>query len=110
VKRVELLTVAERFKVNRVGLILVPDFPLRDGWKDIKELVLVVAPDGREIEVQANFRAAHFNTRRSSTSSRYDRSWRIVISLLGVGKAEVPTGSKILTSPHVLTAVLGHAP
>ena len=106
-KRGELLIVEDRFKLKRVGLILAPDFPVLDGWKNIEEIARVVTPSGTEIEVVAQFRVAHFKLARSLSAQHYEHSWRVIISLPGRQKAEVPVGSKVFVSADVMNAVLG---
>lgn len=107
VKSVELLTVAERFQLSGIGLTLVPDFPVRAGWKNVAEQVVVVAPDGKEIMAQARLHMMHFNFGNAPTDEQRTRTWRVVVSLLNVEKAVVPIGSRVLVSPATHRAVLG---
>ena len=109
-KPVELLTVAERFQLSGIGLTLVPDFPVRDGWKNVLEQVVVVAPDGKEITAQAQLHMMHFNFGSAPTDEQRTRTWRVVVSLLDVEKAAVPIGSRVLVSPATHRAVLGQMP
>ena len=106
-KPVELLTVAERFQLSGSGLTLVPDFPVRDGWRNVAEQVVVVAPDGKEITAQAQLHMMHFNFGNAPTDEQRTRTWRVVVSLLNVEKAVVPIGSRVLVSPATHRAVLG---
>lgn len=106
-KSVELLTVAERFQLSGIGLTLVPDFPVRDGWKNVVEQVVVLAPDGKEITAQAQLHMMHFNFGNAPTDEQRNRTWRVVVSLLDVEKAVVPIGSRVLVSPATQRAVLG---
>jgi hypothetical protein len=107
VKRIVLLTVAERFQLSGIGLTLAPDFPVQDGWKNLSEKVLVVAPGGSEFKAQAQLNMAHFNFGNTPTSAQRERTWRVVVSLVDVEKANVPIGSQILVSPETHRAVLG---
>ncbi|MGK6309779.1 hypothetical protein [Variovorax sp. DT-64] len=75
-KPIELLTVEERFQLSGIGLTLVPDFPVRDGWKNVAEQVLVVAPDGKKFAAQAQLNMMHFNYGNAPTEEQRERAWR----------------------------------
>lgn len=107
IEQVELLTVEERFQLSGIGLTLVPDFPVRDGWKNVVEQVVVVAPDGQEIAAKAQFNMVHFNFGNAPTEEQRKRTWRVVVSLLDVEKVAIPIGSRVLVSPSTHLAVLG---
>ena len=103
-QRVELFTVQERFQISW-GLTLVPDFPVPGGrWRNREELVLVVTPEGQEVEAPAQFNMVHFNIRDPEAS--IDRRWRVVVSLPSGQKEQIPIGSKVFVSPEVKNAVL----
>lgn len=106
-KQVELLTVEERFQLSGIGLTLVPDFSVRDGWKNIAEQVLVVAPDGKEITAQAQLNMMHFNFGNAPAEGHRERTWRVVVSLLNIDNAAVPIGSRVLVSTATHDAVFG---
>ncbi|MGQ2992663.1 hypothetical protein [Variovorax sp.] len=103
----ELLTVEERFQTSDIGLILTPDFPVRDGWKNVEEQVVVVTPVGQKITVRAQLHMMHFKFGVAPTEEQRKRTWRVVVSLPDVDKAAVPVGSRVLVSPAIHRAVLG---
>ena len=106
-KRIELLTVKDAFQFNRVGLILLPDFRVPNSWKNVEELVLVVKPDGTEIEVHARLKVAHFNVPNSVRERQRERAWRVVVVLRGIEKVGVPPGSRVLVSTSIRSSLLG---
>lgn len=102
---VELLTVEERFQIESIGLVVVPDFSVPSGrWKNFSETVVVVRPDGHHFELTADFKMAHFNIAAANAS--LDDRWRIVVWLPDGKKEEVPIGSKILVSHEAREAVI----
>ncbi len=104
-ERVELLTVEECFQLSHVGLVVVPDFSVPCGrWKNFSETVVVIRPDGREFEANAQFNMSHFNIPDPDVS--VDKRWRVLVSLPDGKKNEVPIGSKILVSRETRNAVL----
>nr|WP_315231885.1 hypothetical protein [uncultured Albidiferax sp.] len=107
VERVELLTVADGFKFNRVGLVLEPDFRVSNNWKNLEELVLVIRPDGTEIEVNARFKVVHFNVQNSVGGRQLEQASRVVAMLLGVEKIAVPRGSRLLVRASTRESLLG---
>jgi hypothetical protein len=59
---IELLTVMDRFQIQRIGVLLIPDFSVPREWtKRRSEKVTVVPPNGPSFETQANFDMVHFN-------------------------------------------------
>ena len=105
-KHVELMTVEKHYHVARVGLILEPDFSVPDDWRNIQERVLVVAPDGSEITAKARLNVTHFNLANPSDRGEH-RSWRVIVSLLGINESSVPVGSRVLVSAATHHALLG---
>lgn len=106
---VELLTVEERFQLSSIGLALLPDFPVRDGWKSISEEVLVLPPGGEEFTAQAQFNTTHVNFGSAPTEEQRARAWRVVVSLVDVDKAAVPVGSRVLVKTATRRALFGDA-
>lgn len=103
--QIELLTVEERFQVESLGLVVIPDFAVPSGrWRNFSEPVVVVRPDGNHFEVTAHFIISHFNI--ATTKASFDDSWRIVVWLPDGKKEEVPIGSKILVSHEAREAVI----
>jgi hypothetical protein len=109
-ERVRLLTVEHTFWLSRDSiqmLILSPDFPVPNGWRDRgwnarTEAVTVLRPDGTELAATAQINMTHLNIPDPDfPGSR----WRITVWLTDRTKEEVPVGSKILVSPEVRTAL-----
>ena len=103
--RVELLTVEERFQIESVGLVILPDFSVPSGrWKNFSETVVVVKPDGHHFELTAHFKMSHFNI--AAPNATIDDRWRVVVWLPDGKKQEIPIGSKILVSNEAKEAVI----
>ena len=100
---VELLTVEASFTLSEWGIVLVPDFPVPDGWKDRTETVTVVQPNGEKYDATIRLSKAHFNIPDPRVS--LEKRWRVVARLPN-WKKEVPVGSKILVSQEVRDAIL----
>jgi hypothetical protein len=100
---VELLTVVERFQLNK-RLVVVPDFSVPDGWKNRSETVTIVLPDGRHRAATASFTVAHFQIPDPATSS--DERWRQVVSF--PTKEDVPIGSKVMVPQPLKAAIQRH--
>jgi hypothetical protein len=105
--RVELLTVEDRFQLSGVGLVLVPDFSVPDGWRNIEETVQLCRPDGTMLEAVAQLNMTHFNIR--DPKADLDKRWRIVVRLPAVEKGQVPVGSRLLVSADTRGRVIGAA-
>jgi hypothetical protein len=92
-----LLTVAERFKIENVGVVLAPDFPLPQGsgWKDYTFFAEVV----RESRATSKFRAVaspvHRLVRNPTASGG---GWRLTIVLPAATKEDIPIGSRVWCS------------
>jgi hypothetical protein len=108
-KMVELLRVQDRFVVSSVGLIVVPDFSVPPGrWSDLVADVTVVRPDQTSATVSGCFGRWHFNI--PDPSVPLDSRWRVVLSMRGVAKEDVPVGSVVFVPEEVANAVvLGNA-
>lgn len=105
-RRVELLTVAETFLLTKVGLVLMPDFPVPPRWKNKSDQVTVQSPDGLRVAVHAEFNVVHFTLGRSQTVTQRERSWRVVVILPQTAKSAVPVGSRIFVSPDIQVSLL----
>jgi hypothetical protein len=105
---IELLTVMDRFQIQRIGVILVPDFSVPRDWANLSEQVTVVTPEGASFKTLANLNLAHFNI--SDPEASIDKRWRIAVSLPAIEKDTVPVGSKILVSESVKNAIFHDEP
>ena len=65
---------------------------------------MVTKPDGQEYEATAQFSMSHF--RLLDPKAPIDKKYRIVATLLGRKKEDLPTGSKIVRSFQVPLPVL----
>jgi hypothetical protein len=104
--RVELLTVENSFQISGLGVVIIPDFSVPDGWQHRKESVTVATPDGEQFEAIAQFNIWHFNIPDPEVSD--DRRWRVVVLLPDRTKDELPAGSRIMVSPELRDAILPH--
>lgn len=104
-RNVELLIVEDCFSIRERGIVLIPDFPVPDGWQDRIETVTVVKPGGERYETSARLDLTHFNI--ADPEVPFGRRWRVVVILPDRAQADVPTGSAILGSPDLRTALLG---
>jgi len=110
-QNVELLTIEDTFWLSGNGLqllILHPNFSVPKNWaqrywKNRKEPVSLVKPNGQKIEAAAQFDLSHFNIRGPKVD--LDMTWRITVSLTDKTKEEVPIGSKLLVSEYVRDAL-----
>ncbi|HYT58887.1 MAG TPA: hypothetical protein VEL06_01875, partial [Haliangiales bacterium] len=76
-------------------MIVHPDLSVPPaGWKERRETVAVLRPDGREFEATAQSSLSHFNIREPDVS--IDRRWRVTILFQGMASGEVPDGSKMI--------------
>ena len=90
----ELLTVDDVFMIDKLGLVVTPDFSVpNNDWKPSNGTVTILRPDGTEFDALAQFNHSHFNIPDPSVSM--DRRWRVTICILNIEKHEVPIGSKI---------------
>jgi hypothetical protein len=110
-ERVGLLTVERTSWLKRPEvqmLIILPDFPTPRGWKERgwirrTETVLVVRPDGSQVEASAEINMTHRNMRGPAP---IEERWRITMWLTDRTTKEVPDGSKILVSREIRDAIL----
>jgi hypothetical protein len=101
---VELFAVEDCFEIGNLGVVLRPDLSVPNGrWKARADTVTVIRPDGQQFETTAEFNLSHFNI--SDPSVSIDRRWRVVLSLPGRTKNEVPAGTKILVSQEMRDAL-----
>ena len=101
--RLEFLTVLDRFQLSGIGLTLLPDFDVPNQWRDHKELVTIVTPEGEEFEALAQFNLTHFNIPDPAAST--NRRWRVLVTLPELEKERVPLGSKLLVSSEIHNAL-----
>jgi hypothetical protein len=110
-ERVELFTVEDTFWLGQNGvsmLILHPNFSVPQGWEQRgwsqrTEAVVVVKPDGQQIDATAQINMTHLNI---PTSTSIDERWRLTVWLSDRTKDDVPVGSRIFVSPEVRDAIL----
>jgi hypothetical protein len=101
---VELFTVEGCFEIASLGVVLRPDLPVPNGrWKARSDTVTVVRPDGKQSETTAEFKLWHLNMADLTVS--IDRRWRVVLSLPGRTRDELPLGTKILVSQEIRDAL-----
>jgi hypothetical protein len=107
-KRVELLTIADRFQISGVGVFLRPDFSAPSGrWSARTETVRIVKPDGQDFETSARFELSHFNI--SDPTVSIDLRWRVTIMLPDTSSEDVPVGSKLFVSQEIRDELLPRA-
>ncbi len=101
----ELLTVEERFMIDRLGIVVAPDFPIpRSGWNPSEETVTIRRPDGSEVEAIAQFNQSHFNI--PDPTVPIDRRWRVTVCILNTAKEDVPIGSRLLVRNELVNQLL----
>lgn len=93
---VELLQVDDCYTLAGRGMLLVPDFPAPEGWKNCTESIRVVVPGGGEFDTTAEFMITHFNIADPAVTS--DRRWRVVVRAPDLSKEQIIPGSLILVS------------
>ena len=103
-RHVPLMTVVDTFQLERLGLTLIPDFPLPDGWQSCAEDVTIETPAGQSFGAAANFNGTHFKL--TDPNAPAERRLRVVISLPGMSKDRVPIGSRILVRPELRAALI----
>jgi hypothetical protein len=101
----ELLIIEERFMVDRLGLVVIPDFSIpRCHWKPSEETVTIRRPDGSEFEAVAQFNQSHFNI--PDPTVPIDRRWRVTVCILNPAKEDVPIGSRLLVRNELVNQLL----
>jgi len=80
----------------------------RDGWKERTEAVLVLRPDGHELEATAQISLSHLNIRMSERDDTVDQRWRVSVWFYGLTGDDIPDGSKILVSRDTRDALLSN--
>jgi len=111
IDRVELLTVerATWMSAKGFGLLTVwPDFAVpggweRHGWTERIEPVLVIQPDGHQVEAAAHIGMSHIHYFDASGGGDI---WRLRIWFTDRAQNDVPVGSRILVAPEVRDAIL----
>src|SRR3954470_6250307 len=101
---VELFIVEDCFEIGSLGVVLRPDLSVPNGrWKARSDMVIVVRPDGEQFETTAEFNLSHFNF--SDPTVSIDQRWRVVLSLPGRTRSELPHGTRILVSQEMRDAL-----
>ncbi len=110
--RVPLMTIERTGWLEGNGLQMLtihPTFPTprdwnKHGWGQRTERVLVVTPEGRQLEATARINVIHVNFREPHVP--IEERWPIAIWLTDRRPEEIPVGSKIFVSPEVRDAIL----
>jgi len=85
-------------------LLIAPDFPIPKGdWKNVTEKVMIVTPEGRNLEATAKFTIGHINYRDAHIPVA--QRWRVFLHLTDAKKDDVPIGSKVFASPDIRDAL-----
>ena len=113
-ERVELFTVTDTSWLpakNTQLLILRPDFPVTDGWRQLGKFehivtVVIVKPDGSQFEATAHISTSHINI--ADPYAPIEERWRITVWFTDRPKDDVPIGSRILVSQELRDAILPH--
>ena len=101
---VELLTVEDCFEIGDLGVVLRPNFSVPNGrWAARADTVTVARPDGQSFQTRAELTLSHFNI--SDPNVSIDQRWRVIVSLPGRTKNDVPAGTKILVSENLRDAL-----
>lgn len=101
-----LLTVADRFQIDHLGLVLAPDFSVPGGnWSNQTHTLTIETPEGDRFDAESVFGLSHFNIRDPEVS--IDRRWRVTVRLPQILKEQVPIGCKVFASPS-LVDILGN--
>ena len=101
----ELLTVEERFSIDRLGIVVVPDFSIpRIGWKPSEATVTIRRPDGSEFEAIAQFNHSHFNI--TDPAVPIDRRWRVTVCIINTAKEDVLIGSRLFVRNELASQLL----
>jgi hypothetical protein len=100
---IPLLTVQDRLPLDKLGLMLAPDFAVpKGGWEDRSETVTVAPPAGEAFETPALITASHLCVSKGAK----DRGWRIVVILFSCTEKQVPAGSTILAAEEIVRELL----
>jgi len=106
---VELLTVEDTYWLPATQLLILrPDFPASNarwrGKQDRLEPVIILRPDGQQVEATAHISVAHVNIR--SPEPLLDLRYRITVWFTDRPKDYVPIGSKLLVSSEIRDEIL----
>ena len=101
-----LLTVEDTFEIETRGLVLTPDFSVpksieRNQWI---ETIDVHLPNGDRSLRVAHFTMSHFLI--TDPTVPMDRRWRIVITLPGATKEELPIGSRVFARAELVELLI----
>ncbi len=98
-----LLTVEERFVIDRLGIVVAPDFPIpRCSWNPSEETVTIRRPDGSELEAVAQFNHSHFNI--PDPTVPIDRRWRVTVCILKHREGRRSDCSRLLVETSLSTS------
>lgn len=101
----ELLTVADSFRIDQLGLVVVPDFSVPcNAWQPSVENVTILRPDGSEFEAVAKFNLSHFNI--PDPKVPINQRWRVTLCILNVAKEDIPIGSRLLVRKELANQLL----
>lgn len=101
-----LSEIEETFQIPGRGLVIAPDFcvPNLKMWENFATNIEIETNNGARKQFIANFELSHFEFRDSNVST--DKRWRIVLSLPGAAKEDVPIGSQIYVSVEDYSKVI----
>jgi hypothetical protein len=101
---VELLTVADHFQLQGLGVVVTPHLALPPGgWKASSHTVLIATPDGTSREVGAHLEVWHLNIGDPAVAE--EKRWPLVLRFPAMTKDEVPIGSRIMISQWLLDQI-----
>ena len=99
-----LLTVADRFQIDHIGLVLAPNFSVPGGnWGDQTYAVIIETPEGDRFDAEAVFALSHLNIRDPEVT--IDQRWRVTVRMPEILKDQVPIGSKVYAPPHLVATL-----
>ena len=105
-EKVELMSIQDTFYIKSIGLVLVPSFelPKNGNWVNIREEVTIKTPNGKEMNVEAQFSLSHLNIKDPEVN--VSKRWPVILSLLGVEKQDIPLGSTVYVNTSTKSALL----
>ena len=97
------MEVAELFEISSLGGVVVepsPEMP-EEGFKPLTCSAMLEFPDGSEKTCDLKLIPAHFKLVDGGNL------WKVVVTIDGMGKSEIPAGTRVMVDPSVAREVLG---
>lgn len=95
-----LMTVTDHFQLDRLGLVISPDFSVPNGgWRSREAPIIIEPPVGDSFHTIGQFHLSHFNIRDPEVS--IDRRWRVTLHLPHATKDQVPVGSVVIAPDEI---------